>query len=203
MENRLRPSLALLISALVHVGIALVLVGHANRSANVGSSTAQAGPTLVVTLVGASRAAPPESVPAPSQASAKAAASLPERDLPVAVDASASENDRAGAAGERPTEHHYFGAGEVTELAVVAEGLAGGKVLVVPDFQPQAVSLQVWVSDEGVVDRVELETPMAEADRQRLLAAFAKVRFLPGRIGRIAVHSRLSLRILVDYALRA
>lgn len=203
MGNRLRPSLALLISALAHAGIALALIGHANRSANVAGSSAQTGPVLTVSLVSAAQPGPRDSIAAPPPVSARLAALPAERSLPATPDATASENAKAGVPGERPREHHYFGVGEVTELPVVAEGLTGGNVLVVPGFKPQTVSLDVWISDEGVVDRVELETPMAEADRELLLAAFAKVRFLPGRIGRIAVHSRLSLRILVDYTLRA
>ncbi len=203
MGNRLRPSLALLISALVHAGIAFVLIGHANRSANLGGSAAQTGPVLTVTLVNATRPALRDRVPATAVSSVRHAALPAERSMPATPDIAASEDSNTVAGGERPREHHYFGAGEVTELPVVAEGLAGGNVLVVPGFKPQTVALEVWVSDEGLVDRVELETPMAEADRELLLAAFAKVRFLPGRIGRIAVHSRLSLRILVDYTLRA
>lgn len=199
MGNRLRPSLALLISALVHVAFALVLFGHASRSGSVGGSEAVPGPALMVSLVSAGRPQHRESAPAPDLR----AAAPSKRSVPAPPAATEVEEGVAGLAAPRPTEHHYFGAGELTEPAVVADGMAGENVLVVPGLKPQAVALEVWISDEGQVDRVELESPMSEADRQLLLAAFAKVRFLPGRIGRIAVHSRLSMRILVDYTLRA
>lgn len=201
MLNRHRPWLALLISALVHVAVALVLIGPASRTGAVAGSGAQSGPALVVTMVSAVRAAPPASASASAPASApRADAVTPaERRAPVV----AEEAVAAAASTERASARHYFGASEITEPAVVADGLAGGEWLIVPGFKPQTVDLQVWVSDEGLIDRVELETSLTEAERQLLLAAFAKVRFLPGRIGRIAVHSRLSMRIRVDYTLRA
>jgi len=203
MENRLRPSLALLISALVHGGIALVLLGQASRQASVGRSAEQGGPALMVRLVSAGQPAPHASEVVPAPVSARGAVPTNEDDLPVSVDEKVAEESDAAALGARPTESHYFGAGEVTELAVVAEGLIADRLLIVPGMKAQAVSLEVWVSDEGIVERVELDSSLPETERELLLAAFAKVRFLPGRIGRIAVHSRLSMRILVDYMLRA
>jgi hypothetical protein len=187
MDDRLRPGLALLISALVHVVVAFVLVGQANRSASIRSSAAQPGQALTVSLVSAARPAARADASAPAKAPGKARA----------------EAAQPESGGANPPERHYFAASEMTQQAVVAEGLLPGGWLIVPGLEPQAVSLQVWISDEGMVERVELETPMSEEDQRMLLAAFATVRFHPARIGRIAVHSRLSLKILVDYTLRA
>lgn len=188
MNDRLRPGLALLISALVHGVVAFVLAGQANRTASISGRAAQPGPALVVSLVGAARSAAKVSAPATGAA---------------AVKATSVEVAKAGKGEEPPIEHHYFGASEMTQQAVVAEGLVAGNWLIVPGLAPQAVSLQVWISDEGVVERVELESPLSEEEQQLVLAAFAKVRFHPGRIGRIAVHSRLTMKIMVDYTLRA
>lgn len=203
MRNRLRPSLALLISALVHGGIALVLFGQANRPAGVGGSAVQAGPPLIVSLVSSARPVPRAQAAAPAKAPPEEAVSTAVHDLPDTAEAAEAEENAAAAPDARSAERHYFGAGELSEPAVVADGLAGDNVLVAPGLKPQAVSIEVWVSDEGLVDRAELETALPEAQRELVLAAFAKVRFLPGRIGRIAVHSRISLRILLDYTLRA
>lgn len=64
------------------------------------------------------------------------------------------------------------------------------------------MALQVWISDDGAVERVALNSPMSEKEEQLLLAAFASVRFQPGRIGRIAVRSHLALEVMLDYAVR-
>jgi hypothetical protein len=101
-----------------------------------------------------------------------------------------------------PVERHYFGAGSMTQQPRVASGLVGGRLLVVPGITPQTVSLQVWISDEGVVERVALDSPLSKEEEQMLRSAFAGVRFQPGRIGRIAVHGHLAMQVMLDYAIR-
>lgn len=198
MDSRLRPSLALLISALVHAGVAFLMIAQANRSTSAVGSATQRENTLTVSLAGLGHAASRDNPPLPALPSAKDVAQGSERHSPeVAVEHSAV------APGERAAERHYFAASEVTQQAVVAEGLFGGIWLIVPGLNPQEVTLQVWVRDDGMVERVELESPMEEVDRQLLLDAFAKVRFVPARIGHIAVHSRLSMRVLTDFTIRA
>lgn len=195
MEDRSRPWLALLISALVHVVVALVLFGQAGQGASRRGSSGEPGRALMVSFVSA--ALPAAHATEPLLASAG-------RREPSAEPHSAPAKDaKAGDGNAQHIEHHYFGASEVSRQAVVVEGLVNDVLLVVPGLLPQEVSLQVWISDEGTVDRVELESAMPEDKQQLLLAAFAKVRFLPGRIGHIAVHSRVSMKILVDYAIRA
>lgn len=197
MANRLRPWLALVVSALVHLGLALFLVGQASRPAREGGSAALPGPAMMVRLVSAVRPAAHDSV-------ALAAAELPAA-APASRPAPAVTLQRAEAGGsavaEAP-ERHYFGASAMTQQPEVAEGLVGGKLLVVPGITPQAVDLQVWISDEGAVERIALDSPMSEKEEQMLLAAFASVRFQPGRIGRIAVRGHLAMQIMLDYALR-
>jgi hypothetical protein len=80
--------------------------------------------------------------------------------------------------------------------------MVAGKLLVVPGITPQTVDLQVWISDEGTVERVTLDSPMSEEEEQLLLAAFASVRFQPGRIGRIAVRGHLAMQVMLDDTLR-
>lgn len=217
MGYRFRPWLALLVSAMVHLGIALVLTGQPNRSgggeAGAGAGVAQPGRLVVLTLVGPDRPAAAEAATVPNPAAAEAPEALPARSQAAlaratrgaAGDAGANSADAGtpGTEGSKAEERRYFGVGETTRQAVVASGLAADEILVVPGMAPQDVAIQVWISDEGMVDRVELESPLSEKEQQLLLAAFAKVRFHPGRIGRIAVRSRLSMRIVIDYTLRA
>ncbi len=188
MESRLRPWLALVVSALVHVGLALFLVGQASRVASNGGSSAAPAPAMMVRLVSATRPAVLDK--APLAAAVAPAAAVPQRS---AV---------AGGAGAETVEKHYFGASAMTQQPEAAEGLVAGKLLVVPGITPQTVALQVWISDEGAVERVALDSPMSEEEEQLLLAAFASVRFQPGRIGRIAVRGHVAMQIMLDDALR-
>ncbi|HEY0587914.1 MAG TPA: hypothetical protein VGD52_17400 [Pseudoduganella sp.] len=188
MANRLRPWLALLVSALAHLGLALFLVGQASRAASEGGSAARPGPVMTVQLLGAARpAASPDSERPPADATPVAEA--------PASPASASE-------AQPPSERHYFGPEAMTRQPEVAEGLVAGKLLVVPGITPQTVALQVWISDEGRVERVALDSPMSEEEEQLLLAAFASVRFQPGRIGRVAVRGHLAMEVMLDDTLR-
>ncbi len=194
MENRLRPWLALLVSGLVHVGLALVLLGQASRVASEAGSVARAGPALTVSLLPAAPASVRLPASGPSQAAGTAA--------PAAVAQALPQTETGGHAGQEAAERHYFGAETMTEQPEVADGLVAGKLLVVPGITPQTVALQVWISDEGKVERVTVDSPMNQEEEQLLLAAFASVRFQPGRIGRIAVRGRLAMEIMLDYALR-
>ncbi|SFF74369.1 hypothetical protein SAMN05518865_10476 [Duganella sp. CF458] len=188
MQSRLRPWLALAVSALVHVGLALFLLGQASRVASNGGSAAAPGPAMMVRLVSATRPAALDS--APLAAAAAPAAAVPPR------------TEVAGGGGAETVEKHYFGASAMTQQPEAAEGLVAGKLLVVPGITPQTVALQVWISDEGTVERVALDSPMSKEEEQMLLAAFASVRFQPGRIGRIAVRGRLAMQIMLDDTLR-
>jgi len=190
MENRLRPWLALLVSGLVHAVLALVLWGQASRVTSEGGGAARPGPVLAVRLLGAAR---PAAVPDGSQLAAAA----------LSRAAAAPKPAPAPVAPLQPQpEHHYFGAEAMTRQPEVTEGLVAGKLLVVQGITPQTVALQVWISDEGAVERVALDSPMTEKEEQLLLAAFASVRFQPGRIGRIAVRGHLAMEIMLDDALR-
>ncbi len=188
MANRLRPWLALLVSGLVHAGLALVLLGQASRVTNDGAAAAPPGPVLTVRLLGAAR---PAGVPDGSQLAAAASSEAVVAPKPAPLPPVQAQ-----------PEHHYFGAEAMTRQPEVSEGLVAGKLLVVPGITPQTVALQVWISDEGAVERIALDSPMNEKEEQLLLAAFASVRFQPGRIGRIAVRGHLAMEIMLDDTLR-
>ncbi|MGW8392836.1 hypothetical protein [Pseudoduganella sp. HUAS MS19] len=195
MESRSRPWLALLVSGLVHAGLALLLVGQASRTASDGGRSAAPGPAMMVRLVSAAQPAAPDSAPQSIAAAPAAPQAAPAAQLKPAAGA-------GGDAGPETAERHYFGASAMTQQPEAAEGLVAGKLLVVPGITPQTVDLQVWISDEGAVERVALDSPMSEEEEQLLRAAFAGVRFQPGRIGRIAVRGHLAMQIMLDDALR-
>lgn len=185
--GRLRPWMAMSVSALAHLGVALALTGQPSRPAGESGGAAVAGRAMIVRLVAQpARPALPQPAPASQLASAPAVAA-----------ASARPDDAAN-----PVQPHYFGPAAMTQAPVVAHGLIAGRLLVVPGIAPQTVALQVWISDEGAVERVALESPIAEEEERQLLAAFASVRFHPGRIGRIAVRSHLAMEIMLDDAIR-
>lgn len=210
MAKPSRPWLALLVSVLVHVAAALVLAGQAGRASQHGGAGAgmdavprvppspPSPPSLFVRLL--PLGAPPAPSAAP-QAAAMPAAVVAE---PVSTPAEppAAERHASKAAGPGAAERHYFGSEAMTQTPRVATGMVAGKILVVPGITPQTVQLQVWVSEEGTVDRVALQSPMQEEEERMLLAAFGGVKFHPGRIGRIAVRGHVAMEVMLDYAIR-
>jgi hypothetical protein len=201
MQDRLRPWLALLISALVHAGVACFLLGQANRAARESGSAALPGPVLMLRVLSPAQ---PARLDRAAQAAEVARADTPVPPTPPAerADLAAAETNDAGGSAPDEREKHYFGAGAMTQQPEVAAGMVAGRLLVVPGITPQTVSLQVWISDEGRVERIALDSPMSDKEEQMLLAAFAGVKFQPGRIGRIAVRGHLAMRVMLDYDLR-
>jgi hypothetical protein len=187
MANRFRPTMALLVSVLVHGCIALLLFGQAGHPMDVNGKGEAAGASLTVRLL--SPRAPLPSVNEAVHAKEQLAKTeAPEHALP-ALDS---------VQGVTHPEPYYFDASVTTRPARAFVGLAYGHILVVPGLSRQEVELEVWISDEGNVDRVAVESSLSPAQEQMVLAEFAKLRFRPALIGRIAVHSRLPMKIIVD-----
>ena len=180
--NRPRPWLALLVSALAHVCVALLLLAHGGRVAGPDRGTEQPGRALMVRLV--------QPVPAAAPGSAPVLAETPAADAPVPVPSE--------------VESVASGARSRNQAPVLRSGMAAqGRMMIVPGITPQTISLQVWISDEGMVDRIVLDTPLSDAEHEKLLAAFAKVRFTPGRLGHIAVRSQKRMEIALDFELHS
>lgn len=100
-------------------------------------------------------------------------------------------------------EVRYFQLSELTQEPLVAHGLVGDKILVVSGMSPQSVILQIWVDDQGNVDRVMLEDAQLSNEDERLVtAAFSKVKFHPAKIGRIPVRSKLRMEIMLEDAVK-
>lgn len=191
---RPRPWLALLVSALAHLAVALVLLAHGGRNVSADRSAEQPGRELVVRLIGPQRAA----VPAPALVENQAAIASAPAAVPAVPAAPAARG------GNAVPEPHYFEVGALTQAPVLRSGMAaGGRMLIVPGITPTTVTLQVWISDEGTVDRVTLDAPLPEGEQELLVAAFAKVRFSPGRVGHIAVRSQKKMEVFLDFALHS
>lgn len=99
----------------------------------------------------------------------------------------------------QPVGPYYFHMSELTQRPVLLHDAVADLVLRVPGLPPQPVILRLLISDDGKVDRVVVEDSYLAADVERYLTeAFAKVRFEPGRIGRIAVRSQLRLEARLE-----
>jgi hypothetical protein len=200
MVPRSRPWPALLISALVHLGVALILLGRPGGPAGGSARGVQPGPVLLVHLVAAAPA------PAPARPEQPDIVEV-QRPAPAVVASEAepekAEVETAAAVDAKPAEQPYIDAAAMTRQPEVVSGLVSDTLLIVPGLKAQGVALQVWINEDGGVDRVELDSQMSEEDQQLLLAEFVKVRFSPGRVGRLPVRSHISMQILVDNAIRA
>jgi hypothetical protein len=99
----------------------------------------------------------------------------------------------------QPTGPHYFRMSELTEKPALIDDPVADLVIRIPGLPPQPVILRLLISDEGEVDRVVVEDSFLAEDLERKVTdAFAKVRFQPGKIGRIAVRSQLRIEARLE-----
>lgn len=195
MVPRSRPWQALLISALAHLGVLLFLLSRPGGPAGRAARIVQPGPALVVHLIAAS----PAQTPVREEPPAIAALPAPE----PAVVAREGKVEALEADAPKPAELRYLDGPDLTRRPEVVAGLVSDTLLIVPGLKAQGVALQVWINEEGAIDRVVLDSELSEADQELLLAEFVKVRFSPGRVGRLPVRSHISMHILVDNTIRA
>lgn len=96
-------------------------------------------------------------------------------------------------------EVRYFQLGELTQEPLVAHGLIGDKLLVVPGISPQLASLQVSIDDQGLVEWITLDdSQLSDKEKRLVIDAFLQVKFHPGKIGRIPVRSQLRMEIMLE-----
>lgn len=189
MALQRRHLLALLVSVAAHLGLGLALGSGTYREA--ASVPRADGAVLAVYLHRPDRNAMAASTPAsPHGGQAEPASVRPKRPpeaapvLPVVNQAPAPR---------------YFPLNVLTQAPRVASGLVGDALLVVAGIGAQQATIQVWINDQGDVDRVAIaDSDLPEETRRQVIAAFAKVRFLPGKIGRITVSSQMRMDILLD-----
>lgn len=189
MALQRRHLLALLVSVGAHVGLGLALGSGAYREAT--SVPRAEGAVLAVYLHRPDR----DAMTASSPASPHGGQAEPVRVRPKRPPEAAPALPMV----DQPPAPHYFPLNVLTQAPRVASGLVGDALLVVAGIDAQQASIQVWINDQGGVDRVAIaDSDLPEETRRQLIAAFAKVRFHPGKIGRITVSSQMRMDILLD-----
>ena len=99
----------------------------------------------------------------------------------------------------QPTGPYYFRQSELTQKPTVLHDALANLVLQVPGLPPHPVILRLLVNDEGGVDRVLVEDSyLAEGVERDVVEAFSKIRFEPGKIGRIAVRSQVRVEVRLE-----
>ncbi|HYD62821.1 MAG TPA: hypothetical protein VEC35_20880 [Noviherbaspirillum sp.] len=99
----------------------------------------------------------------------------------------------------QPTGPYYFRMSELTEKPALIDDPVANLVVRIPGLPPQPVILRLLISEEGEVDRIVVEDSfLAEGIEREVTDAFAKLRFQPGKIGRIAVRSQLRIEARLE-----
>jgi len=98
----------------------------------------------------------------------------------------------------------YFQSHELTQQASLDEGLAGGDLLIVPGVAPQSATLRVLIDDQGNVDSVAFErSDLTDEEKRLVIAELQKIKFRPGKIGRIPVRSEVTKGVKLDREARS
>ncbi|HEY0847553.1 MAG TPA: hypothetical protein VGE12_19470 [Noviherbaspirillum sp.] len=93
-------------------------------------------------------------------------------------------------------EPYYFRSSQLTQKPLVLQDASADLILVLPELPDQVAILRLFISDHGIIDRVLVENShLPESAERKLVAAFSKMTFQPGKIGRIAVRSQLRIEV--------
>lgn len=96
-------------------------------------------------------------------------------------------------------EPHYFRSSELTQKPMVVRDIPRDMMLVLPELPQRAAVLRLFISDQGEIDKLVIEdSHLPEAAEQKVEEAFSRMKFQPGRIGRIAVRSQLRIEIRTE-----
>lgn len=133
-------------------------------------------------------------------------ASARERARPIAPAGTPGKGERGAKASSsllvpivQPAGPHYFRLSELTRKPEVLQDTVADLIIRMPGLEPQPVILRLLISDEGLVDEVLIEDSFLAAEVEReIRKAFVKVRFEPGRIGRIAVRSQMRVEARLE-----
>ncbi|MEY4139792.1 MAG: hypothetical protein RLZZ371_1974 [Pseudomonadota bacterium] len=97
---------------------------------------------------------------------------------------------------------HYYGTSELTEKPQLFENTAPNSIISIPDIFPQPVVAHLLINEWGNIDQVVLEESfLSEPAKRFVIDSFLKTRFSPGRLGNLAVKSRLDIVVRLDQAL--
>lgn len=174
----------------MHGGLALAFIA---------SNTVQGGKHWT----GAAGAAPPLALrllPA-GRAGLAAAAKAPEPSAPVPA-APAAPTPPPPEAHPGPTGIRFFTSRELTDPPLMLGRLPGGKLLVVPGVAAQMATVTLAIDEFGNVVGVDFEQDtLSDEERPLVVAELSKLKFQPGKIGHIIVHSKTTLGIRIESTL--
>jgi len=124
--------------------------------------------------------------------------SLPAEPFPPAAPEREPAPELPAVQEQAETPPHFFQLPELTSPPTVAEGLVRGEYLVLPGTSGGYISVRFWINALGEVVRAQLVgVDGNEDEEEKLLAALRQVRFLPARVGHLAVHSELQMELRV------
>lgn len=99
----------------------------------------------------------------------------------------------------RPTEPYYFRGKDLTEKPLVLRDIPPDVGHFLLDVMPQSVMAHLLVNEAGDVDQVILEDSELPPHAESLLrGVFLKVKFRPGKIGSMAVKSRVKIEVTIE-----
>lgn len=177
---------ALALTVLAHLALLLGVGKHGNAARALPPPAPAA---LMVTLL-------PEPVAAPAEPARMPEAAQPLAAAPVPVPVSAPEPPAVVEQDHTPPQ--FFQLHVLTSPPTVADGLARGELLELPGTSGGYITARFWINALGEVVRVQVvDVDGNEDDEEKLLAALRHVRFLPARIGQLAVHSELQMELRV------
>ena len=190
MNKQYRLPLAVLISVAVHAGLALAFIASNTVHGGKRWTGAGAAPPLAVRLRPAGRAGLAAAAAAPEP-------SAPQPAAPAAVPSPPPPQERPG-----PTGIRFFTSKELTDPPLMLDHLVGGKVLVVPGVAAQLASVTLAIDEFGNVVGVSFEQDtLSDDERALVMAALSRLKFQPGKIGRITVHSTTTIGIRIESTL--
>lgn len=96
-------------------------------------------------------------------------------------------------------EPYYFRTSQLTQKPLISENMPGDMILTLPELNGPVATLRLLISAQGDIDQVIVEnTVLPEHAVSRITEVFAKARFQPGKIGRLAVRSQLKIEIRAE-----
>lgn len=187
MENRLTHLPALLLSVAVHSGLWFAAGAASTGSGAVPGSMASS--TITVELKSSGTLLAPLLVQAEKQLAESKQADL----TPDAM--ATSEAASLLPIITTPTPH-YFRTSQLSQKPLVLHDASADLIMVLPELPDEVAILRLFINDGGGIDRVVVEdSRLPEAAERRIVDAFSKLTFQPGKIGRIAVRSQLRIEV--------
>lgn len=192
-----RHVIAVLLSVAAHASLTLAVLKLSGASGTVAGHSPAASKPLAVRLVTPGKTGLPSTplsapVATPEQ---QATAPPPPPAQPVP---SPSPHPIPAPVGIR-----YFQTGELTQEPLAVDGPSADRKLIIPGVSPQAATVRISIDDQGNVEAIVFEKEQMTDEEERLVTeAFFKLKFHPGKIGRIAVRSQVTRDYLLDSSLR-